>query len=50
MPSSLIIDLSMPRSVHPALNKHPQISLFNIEEINFFVKRKQKMTFQEREG
>lgn len=36
MPSSLIIDLSMPRSVDPALNKHPQISLFNIEEINFF--------------
>ncbi|MBM3208411.1 MAG: glutamyl-tRNA reductase [Chlamydiae bacterium] len=49
MPSSLIIDLSMPRSVDPVLSKHPQISLFNIEEINYFVNKKQRMSLVERE-
>ncbi|NDD58820.1 MAG: glutamyl-tRNA reductase [Chlamydiae bacterium] len=49
IPTSLIIDLSMPRSVDPALAKHPQISLFNIEEINHFANQKQKITILEKE-
>ncbi|MCX6990611.1 MAG: glutamyl-tRNA reductase [Chlamydiae bacterium] len=47
IPSSLIIDLSMPRSVDPQLSRHPQISLFNIEEINAFVAQKQKIGLQD---
>lgn len=49
IPASLIIDLSMPRSVDPQLGKHPQISLFNIEEINAFVDQKQKIRMEDME-
>ena len=49
IPTSLIIDLSMPRSVDPQLSKHPHISLFNIEEINGFVDQKHKMDGSEKE-
>lgn len=49
IPTSLIIDLSMPRSVDPQLSKHPHISLFNIEEINAFVDQKHKMDESEKE-
>lgn len=44
IPASLVIDLSMPRSVDPELGRHPQISLFNIEEINAFVDQKQRIS------
>ena len=47
IPSALIIDLSMPRSVDPQLSRHPQISLFNIEEINAFVEQKQKIDLED---
>lgn len=50
IPTSLIIDLSMPRSVDPELGKHPQISLFNIEEINAFVDQNQKMKLEDIHG
>ena len=50
IPSSLIIDLSMPRSVDPELSRHPQISLFNIEEINAFVEQKQKISMLDQDG
>lgn len=49
IPASLIIDLSMPRSVDPQISKHPHISLFNIEEMNSFVSQKQKMNRLEKE-
>jgi glutamyl-tRNA reductase len=43
IPTSLIIDLSMPRSVDPSIGLHPQISLFNIEEMNALIAQKQKV-------
>jgi glutamyl-tRNA reductase len=47
IPTSLIIDLSMPRSVEPSLGLHPQISLFNIEEMNALITQKQKIKRQD---
>ena len=49
IPARLIIDLSMPRSVDPMIGKHPQVSLFNIEEINAFILRRQKITLSEKD-
>lgn len=39
--STLLFDLSVPRNIHPDLGKHPQISLYNIDQIGeIFQKRK----------
>jgi glutamyl-tRNA reductase len=38
--TQLIIDLSVPRTVDPALARHPQISLLNIEELGSLVENK----------
>jgi glutamyl-tRNA reductase len=45
----LAIDLCMPRNVDPYLAKHPQITLFNIEELGHLIDQKQKMSQKENE-
>ena len=45
----LVIDLGLPRNVDPFIGKHPTITLFNIEEVNFFIDQKQRGVFQEKE-
>lgn len=48
--SKLLIDLSLPRNIDPALERHPSIALFNIEEINFFVSQKQEGMIKEKQN
>jgi len=38
----LFIDLSVPRNVEPSLRQHPQITLFNIDQINQTLKVRKK--------
>lgn len=38
----LILDLSVPRNVDPKLKTHPQISLFNIDQLNQSLKNRKK--------
>ncbi len=38
----LVVDLGLPRNVDPMITKNPQITLFNIEEINKFIEEKQQ--------
>ncbi|SRR3989339_435926 len=45
----LVIDLSVPRNVDPLIEKHRSITLFNIEEVNFFVDQKQQGIGKEKE-
>lgn len=40
--SKLVIDLSVPRNVDPALSKHPSITLLNIDQINRRLKIRRK--------
>ena len=47
--NKLVLDLSLPRNVDPQVGRHPSITLFNIEEINFFIDQKQKGICKERE-
>jgi glutamyl-tRNA reductase len=43
----LLVDLSLPRNIDPAIEKSPLITLFNIEEIGDFIDRKQKICLLE---
>jgi glutamyl-tRNA reductase len=45
----LVLDLGLPRNVDPALERHPLITLFNIEEMNEFIVQRQKGSLQEKE-
>ncbi len=42
----LAIDLGMPRNIDPALGKHPQVTLLNIEELGQLIDQKQKMSLE----
>ncbi|NGX51680.1 MAG: Glutamyl-tRNA reductase [Chlamydiae bacterium] len=37
---TLLFDLSVPRTIHPDLGKHPQISLYNIDQIGEIFQKK----------
>ena len=45
----LVVDLSLPRNVDPSIEKHPAITLFNIEEMNSFMDQKQRGSSKEKE-
>jgi len=38
----LLIDLSVPRSVHPQLGRHPQLTLMNIDQLGLLIEKKQR--------
>jgi glutamyl-tRNA reductase len=42
MTPKLILDLSVPRNVEPALARHPQITLLNMEEVGHLIERKEQ--------
>ncbi len=44
----LVIDLGLPRNVDPLVEKHPSITLFNIEEVNCFIDQKQRGMFKDK--
>ncbi len=43
----LVVDLSVPRNVDPQVGRHPQITLFNIEEIGQLLRAKEDRYMQE---
>lgn len=43
----LIFDLGIPRNVDPSLNRHPMISLLNIEELGSFIEARQQKNAHE---
>lgn len=45
--SKLIFDLSVPRNIDPQLSRHPQIHLFNIEELSSMVDKRRRLPFSE---
>ncbi len=45
----LVLDLSMPRNADPLIEKHPYLTLLNMEEINSFIHQKQQSFSQEKE-
>ncbi len=47
--NKLVVDLSLPRNADPLIERHPSITLFNIEEINFFIDQKEQGMGKERE-
>ncbi len=42
----LLIDLSLPRNVDPRLGRHPQITLFNIEDLSLLLQAKERSYLQ----
>jgi glutamyl-tRNA reductase len=40
-PCRLLFDLSIPRTIDPALSRHPQLSLLNVEEVGNLVQKRQ---------
>lgn len=50
IPTSLLIDLSMPRSIDPSLAVSPQIALFNIEEVNAILSKQSDMQEEEKDA
>lgn len=49
IPTTLLVDLSMPRNIDPILARHPQMTLFNIEEINAILKKQVMILTREKE-
>jgi glutamyl-tRNA reductase len=42
MKNQLIVDLSVPRNINPALSKHPQINLINIDQLGYVVDKRRR--------